>query len=213
MKDIIEQLEEGKKNQQNGDIDKDSLYTHLESTEQQNSASEEKPEDSQTEDSSGFNLFKEAEQIIQDTAGTHEISTIAKLTSSATVDKAPLEDPDFDFHDFYETGRTVYFIRKLDKLGVKELLTLNLRSVYSRMLIGTEGKKGCVCVGYDARDLIFTDLKTAKHEFNKIHMKEVHYTTDDEVQNELKGIIEDTEEESEDYIGNEQETAVNLEED
>lgn len=199
MKDIIEQLEEGKKAQENGTIDKESIYTKLNDNETVNREGEVIPEQN------GFDLFKEAEQIIKDSTNVHEEtespdvveSSITKSIANVLPRDKVLENPEFDFNDDYEVNQTIYFLRVFYKLGTKELLTLKIRSIYTRMIVGS-GKNGCLPIGYDAKDMIYTDMKVAREALDNIHVQEIVYSTD--VKLKSKDIDET---ESEDYLGNE----------
>ena len=74
------------------------------------------------------------------------------------LEKAKLKgvpDPDFDFRSFYEKGQSIYFVRILQSLGEKEVKKLILRSIYPRMMVGSEEKGACQCIGYNERDQIF----------------------------------------------------------
>ena len=72
-----------------------------------------------------------------------------------------LPDPDFDFRDYYEKGQTIFFVRVLEALGEKETKKLYLRTIYPRMLIGSEEKGCCQCIGYSERDRVFFNPKDA----------------------------------------------------
>jgi len=207
--DIIEQLEEGKRALENGDVNINDLRTHIESSE---SVSEEivkqpkkkksKPvEEQPVQQSSGFDLFAQAEQLIKEQTDPVEQK---ELQSEQIKPTKVLQDPDFNFNDFYEKDQTIYFIRYFEKLGSKELLTLKIRSIYPRFMVACEDKQATVCMGPDVKDFIFLDKRLAKEVFEGIKVRQVNYTSD--LDSSKKPVEIEDEEESEDYLGNELET-------
>jgi hypothetical protein len=207
MKDIIEQLEEGKRNQENGEFNSEDLRTRLETEEEikeeiktpkKRSSKKQKEETPEVP----MDPFAQAEQIIKESTGQIE----------ETKEKAQLVDPEFDFANFYEKGQKIYYIRVFEKLGTKELLELKVRTAYPRFLVTCEDKKACVCIGYDGKDMIFEDRKEALKVYNKIHVKAITYTSDLDVNKTLKENDFVDEEESEDYLANETDIAATEEE-
>lgn len=84
-----------------------------------------------------------------------------------------LEDPDFDFRNFYEKGQTVYYIRILNgNINTKELKKLKVRTIYPRSIVCNEEKTCCQCIGYAQRDLIFTNYVDANTAYDTINMEE-----------------------------------------
>ena len=58
-----------------------------------------------------------------------------------------LENPDFDFRNFYEKGQTIYFIHILrGGINTKELKKLKIRTIYPRMMVCNEEKSCCQCI-------------------------------------------------------------------
>ena len=78
------------------------------------------------------------------------------------------EEPDFDFRDTYAKGEKVYFVRHHPSLRTKELYELTIRTVYPRLIVGTEDKKGCQCIGYNDRDYLFVNRRDAVDLFKSI---------------------------------------------
>ena len=72
-----------------------------------------------------------------------------------------LPEPDFDFRHHYEKGQIVYYVHIIEILGIKEVKKLYLRAIYPRMIIGTEEKSYCQCIGYSDRDRIFLTPRDA----------------------------------------------------
>lgn len=83
-----------------------------------------------------------------------------ELELKKAVEKG-LENPDFDFRNFYEQGETVYYVNYSEKLGEKEVVKVFLRTIYPRMMVGSEEKSSCHCIGYQQRDNVFKDSRTA----------------------------------------------------
>jgi hypothetical protein len=80
------------------------------------------------------------------------------------LEKAKLKDvpdPEFDFRNFYEKGQTVYFVNIMESLGDKEVKKLYLRTIYPRMMVGSEEKAACQCIGYNDRDKVFLTPRDA----------------------------------------------------
>ena len=87
------------------------------------------------------------------------------------LEKAKLKgvpEPDFDFRNYYEKGQTVYFVRVMEALGEKKIKKLYLRTIYPRMMVGSEEKSCCHCIGYNERDRIFLTPRDAEAYFKSI---------------------------------------------
>lgn len=72
-----------------------------------------------------------------------------------------LPEPDFDFRNFYEKGSIIYFVRIMEALGEKEVKKLYLRTIYPRLMVGSEEKGCCQCIGYNERDKVFLTPRDA----------------------------------------------------
>ena len=84
-----------------------------------------------------------------------------------------LEQPDFDFRNFYEKGQTVYYIRILNgNINTKELKRLKVRTIYPRAMVCNEEKTCCQCIGYEQRNLIFDNYVDANAAYDTINMEE-----------------------------------------
>ena len=82
-----------------------------------------------------------------------------------------LENPEFDFRNFYEKGQTIYYILILrGGINTKELKKLKIRTIYPRMLVCNEEKACCQCIGYSDKDLIFDTPKDADAIYKTIKM-------------------------------------------
>lgn len=184
---IIEQLEKGKKAQQNGEIDEELLRTKVSSEEESEDIKPEKKKhkskskkeeksvtDEQSEETPSFNLFEEAKQMMTPTA-----------ERTQTV-KKDIIDPDFDFNDFYEEGQKIYYVQVFERLGTINLLELKLRTIYPRFLVGVSNKsKQSTCIGYDTKDFIFEDRGQALELYNSI---EIDTKKDVSIEEELGGV-------------------------
>lgn len=186
MSDIIEQLEVGKKIQEEQGIDTDSLRTKIDSSEEVSEETKEKSEQKrkkktvkesakETEDP-----FKQAEQIMN-SSNAKEDEKEEKLE----------QYPGFDFNDYYEKGQKIFYIRLIEKLGIKEFMELKIRTIYPKMIIACEEKSCTQCIGPYAKDLIFTDRKTAVEVYDSIDIKAFK---DVNIKDELGIEIKDTEE-------------------
>lgn len=84
--------------------------------------------------------------------------------------KENLELPDFDFRTIYERGQKLWFVRYSKKLGNKELVEFHVRTVYARMVIGSQPKSICHCVGVNMRNQLFEDKKLATEFYNSLDL-------------------------------------------
>ena len=112
-----------------------------------------------------------------------------------------LENPEFDFRNFYEKGQTIYYIHILrGGINTKELKKLKIRTIYPRMMICNEEKACCQCIGYSERDLIFDTPRDADVVYKTINLadeKELEKAKSG--RKSKKGIDEDTDEENSEY--------------
>ena len=114
-----------------------------------------------------------------------------------------LENPDFDFRDYYEKGQTIYFISLLNgSIKTKEMMRLKVRTVYPRLIVALEEKSCCQCIGYESRSYIFTTTTEASEMYDTIDLedeKEVEKlsikTDDKETYDKLREAYEELERE------------------
>ena len=179
MPDIIEQLEAGKKLQEDGEIDAKSLRTKInpeeelaeeskpkskrkrKKKEQQTESKEDKETSPDLEDP-----FEQAEKIINESLEPKEDSNIEK-----PKEKKKQKYPGFDFNDYYVVGQKIFYIRVLEKIGVKDLLELKIRTVYPDMIVACEKKGFARCIGPETQDMIFLDRHSAEKAFDNIAIK------------------------------------------
>lgn len=172
MPDIIEQLEAGKKIQEEQGIDAESLRTKVCSTEED---TEEKPktkrgrkkkeqpkeEQDNTQENTPEDPFEQAEQIMGQ-----------KKKEEKPINESKSEKfPGFNFHDYYQKGQKVFFVRVHEELGIKEFLELTLRTIYPKTIIGSKEKGCCYCIGPESKDMIFTERKNAVKCYDSINIK------------------------------------------
>ena len=112
-----------------------------------------------------------------------------------------LENPEFDFRNFYEKGQTIYFIHILrGGINTKELKKLKIRTIYPRMMVCNEEKACCQCIDYNERDLIFDTPRDADVVYKTINLadeKELEKAKSG--RKSKKGTDEDTDEENNEY--------------
>lgn len=174
--DIIEQLEQGKKMQEEEGIDTKALRTKVKESETTNKAAiSEDP-------------FTQAEQIIEQTTEEKEHPK-TKVEESANAEKEE-KYPGFNFNDYYEKGQKIFFIRILEPLGYKEFMELTIRTIYPKTIIGFEKKHSTQSIGPDAADMIFTDRVTALDIYDQIKLEQPKYknTEDDLGDLELENV-------------------------
>lgn len=80
-----------------------------------------------------------------------------------------LPEPDYDFRDEYHKGQKIYYINNTAHyVNEKQLLTLTIRTIYPRMIVGVEEKSSCHCIGYNERHNVFTDYFAAKQKYESL---------------------------------------------
>lgn len=179
MPDIIQQLEEGKKIQEENGIDTDSLRTKISSEEEKDKKEtkskrgRKKKENKEQKDGQQQNdklipedPFAQAEKIINE-------SEKKDFDTNQQNDKEqkPEKYPGFDFNNFYEKGQKIFYIRVIEKLGIKEFLELKIRTIYPKTIVACEPKKATHCIGPESQDMIFTDRYSAVEVYNSIKIK------------------------------------------
>lgn len=110
-----------------------------------------------------------------------------------------LPEPDFDFRNFYEKGQIVFFVRVLSKLGIKEVKKLYLRSIYPRMMVGSEDKAGCHCIGYNERDQVFLTPRDADAYFKTVEVSSEYAEEPKSGRKGRKGAVDDPEDENAEF--------------
>ena len=174
MPDIIEQLEAGKKLQEDGEIDVNSLKTKInpeeELAEELKPKRKRKKKEQQTENKEPStdleDPFEQAEKIINESLEPKEESDTEK-----PKEKKKQKYPGFDFNDYYVVGQKIFYIRVLEKIGVKDLLELKIRTVYPDMIVACEKKGFARCIGPETQDMIFLDRHSAEKAFDNIAIK------------------------------------------
>lgn len=81
-----------------------------------------------------------------------------------------LPEPDFDFRNYYERGEIVYFVRYSEMLGDKEIHKVFLRTIHPRIMIGSQEKSYCHCIGYNQRDQVFRNLRDANIFYDSLNI-------------------------------------------
>ena len=79
-----------------------------------------------------------------------------------------LEDPDFDFRNFYLKGDYVYLVRHYETINSKTMDRLYLRTIYPRMMVGVSDNSFCECIGMNELNNIFTDYTDAKKFYDTV---------------------------------------------
>jgi hypothetical protein len=117
------------------------------------------------------------------------------------LEKAKLKgvpEPEFDFRNYYEKGQIVYFVRIMEALGEKEVKKLLLRTIYPRMMVGSEEKACCQCIGYNDRDQIFLTPRDADAYYKSIKLTSKYASEEPKSKRKSrKGIDEGVDEEEE----------------
>lgn len=103
-------------------------------------------------------LFKTFEPKEEPRPKTHEEFCELQLKKAH---ERGLPDPDFDFRNHYEQGEIVYYVRYSELLGTKEIHKVYLRTIDPRMMVGSQEKSYCHCIGYNQRNQVFRTPKEA----------------------------------------------------
>lgn len=84
-----------------------------------------------------------------------------------------LSEPDFDFRTQYYKGDKIFFLRVMPTLGIKEILSLTVQSVFARTLTAFEPKSTCYVIPYKKRNQIFQNRAEALEQFEEIDIQEI----------------------------------------
>lgn len=188
MPDIIEQLEAGKKLQEEEGIDVKSLRTKIGSNE---NGSQEKPKQKRerkkkesnenievnnkkiNKEENIIDPFVQAEQIINELNTKKEINN-----NEANKINKPEKYPGFNFNNTYAKGQKIFYLKIHEKLGIKEIMELKIRTVYEKTIVACLAKGHAVCIGPDTADKIFLQRKDAVKVYNDTNIKSIDNNID-----------------------------------
>lgn len=85
-----------------------------------------------------------------------------------------MNDPDFNFAEYYAKGENIYYVSVNDWIGTKELVELKIRTIYPRTIIGYEDNAGCHVIGYNNKDRIFRDKGEAQQYVKTIKVEALY---------------------------------------
>lgn len=92
--------------------------------------------------------------------------------------KTNKENPDFDFRNLYSKGDKIFYVLITDSyVKRKEMISLTVRTVYPRMIVGVEEGSQCQCIGYKQKDNIFINRVDANTYFDSLN----EYINDEEL--------------------------------
>lgn len=208
--DIIEQLEKGKELLESGEIDAKSLQTKFEE--------EVSITDTEDSDTTTPKKRKRRTKVEMEAAKASEENTDTvepeednrpEWEKRRAVDhdefcqweleKAKLKglpEPEFDFRNHYEKGQIAYYVRVMPSLGEKEVVKVTLRTIYPRLMVGSEEKGCCHCIGYNDRDKVFLTPRDADIYYKSIKVtskygseepksrRKKNYSTDEDIEEE-----------------------------
>lgn len=213
--DIIEQLEKGKELLESGEIDAESLKTKFSEepvpdTKAESDESAPKKRKRRTKAEMEADK-KEADKKSEENANVAEPEedNRPEWEKRRAVDhdefcqweleKAKLKgvpEPEFDFRNHYEKGQIAYFVRVMPTLGEKEVVKVILRTIYPRLMVGSEEKGCCHCIGYNDRDKVFLTQRDADIYYKSIKVtskygseepksrRKKNYSTDEDIEEE-----------------------------
>lgn len=165
MANIIKQLEEGKRIQEEQGIDAASLRTKINSEEENEPVKEKKKRGRKKKE-------EHVEQQEQSSTTEKSSAQVEQATeeSESKEEQKPVKHPEFDFNDYYEKGQVIFYIKVNRILGTKDFYSLKIRTIYPNMIVACEEGKAVQCIGYDTKDMIFTSRTIAKQEYDKIEI-------------------------------------------
>lgn len=82
----------------------------------------------------------------------------------------------YSFVEHFNVKETVYYVRILEKLGIKELQEIRIRTLYDDVLIGVLQSKQAICVFKTTAPLVFKDRSEALKAYNTIKVPKVTFT-------------------------------------
>lgn len=82
---------------------------------------------------------------------------------------------EFDFREHYKIGDVIYYLRVMPDLGVNEVLTGKIRTIYPDSIVAAreDNSKQAIYINLSAKDFIFRDKKSALKESKKYTVKKV----------------------------------------
>lgn len=82
-----------------------------------------------------------------------------------------LENPDYDFRNFYQRGDVIWFVRvNKQKWYGKVMRQLKVRTVYPRMMVTILESGEACCIGYPEKDQIFMYKTDAQNFFDSVDL-------------------------------------------
>ena len=82
----------------------------------------------------------------------------------------------YSFTEHFNKKETVYYVRVLENLGVKELHEMRIRTLYDDLLVGVLESKQTMCVFKTTASLVFKTRKEALEAYNAIKVPKVTFT-------------------------------------
>ena len=74
-----------------------------------------------------------------------------------------MNDPYFDFREYYVKGDTLYYLNINELVGIKEIVKVTVRTIYPRAIIGQGKNAQCYVIGYRDKDMIFRNKEDAQY--------------------------------------------------
>lgn len=117
-------------------------------------------------------LGLEEEQVQEPMQQEKKMKTIEDICNEEIerAHRENLELPDFDFRNYYEKGQHLWFVRYHTKLNSKELVEFIVRTVYARMVVGSQPKSICHCVSVNMRHQLFEDKRDAQAFYDSLKL-------------------------------------------
>jgi hypothetical protein len=208
--DIIKQLEKGKELLESGGIDVESLKTKFSEeptsdtkTESNESAPKKRKRRTKAEMETDKKSKENADVVESEEDNRPEWEKRRAVDHDEfcqwELEKAKLKgvpEPEFDFRNHYEKGQIAYFVRVMPALGEKEVVKVILRTIYPRLMVGSEEKGCCHCIGYNDRDKVFLTPRDADIYYKSIKVtskydseepksrRKKNYSTDEDAEEE-----------------------------
>lgn len=71
-------------------------------------------------------------------------------------------DSFFDFREYYTIGEKIFYVYINELIGEKQIIKLNIRTIYARTLVGYEENACCYMIDYNTREQIFHSKSEAE---------------------------------------------------
>ena len=83
---------------------------------------------------------------------------------------------DYSFVEHFNINETVYYVRVLERLGIKEIQEMRVRTLHDDLLIGVLENKQAMCVFKTTAPVVFKNRDEALKAYNAIKVPKFTFT-------------------------------------